>query len=355
MNNTNVTVASKSGPSKLVRAKFGPGMLLKHEDLNQLNSYTQDLSRILFKSLFGCGVVCGLTVKATPDACGKVMIDVASGVALACSGDPIWLPKDESFQLNEECDQDIGDRLWVILCGTVKCCAPRTSMCASDDDETASECTRERDGYEIKVVRQDDPEKFPCACGYPKEDPAYDAEWNEECKCVNPALKNYTAHYEGICGCSCDECSDCDCKCVLLARLDLEGDTDNWLVNYQYRRFVRPVLMRDPQVENKDESKTFAFNQSQMKKRVADEAGVAIEEMFIQTAKKSAQQTAQKGVEKIAKEMSAKAVEDILGKMKPEGEVKEVVTPKEKEAPPPPPVVAAPPPTEAKETDKKKG
>ena len=39
-------------------------MLLEDEDLNAGVSYTRDLTRILFKSLFGCGVICGLVVGA---------------------------------------------------------------------------------------------------------------------------------------------------------------------------------------------------------------------------------------------------------------------------------------------------
>ena len=80
MNNTNVTLATKPGTSTLVRAKFGPGMLLQHEDLEQLNLYTRDLSRLMFQSLFGCGVICGLVV-GTKEDCGKLNVTVGAGVA----------------------------------------------------------------------------------------------------------------------------------------------------------------------------------------------------------------------------------------------------------------------------------
>ena len=48
-----LTVEPKGGISTLVRTKFGPGMLLQHEDLEQLNSYTRDLSRLMFRSFLG--------------------------------------------------------------------------------------------------------------------------------------------------------------------------------------------------------------------------------------------------------------------------------------------------------------
>src|ERR1044071_3859097 len=91
MNKSNTTLTSQKGMSTLARAKFAPGMLLQHEDLEQLNNYTRDLSRLMFRSLFGCGVICGLVVTSKPE-CGKLKITVAAGLALSCSGDPIEVP-----------------------------------------------------------------------------------------------------------------------------------------------------------------------------------------------------------------------------------------------------------------------
>src|SRR5829696_9134724 len=114
-------VASKKDYSTLVRAKFGPGMLLQHDDLEQLNSYTRDLSRLMFRSFFGCGVVCGLVVApADKDKCGKLGITVSAGLALNCSGDPVYVPKDVSLAIDENCDSDLPSELWVVLCGTTK-------------------------------------------------------------------------------------------------------------------------------------------------------------------------------------------------------------------------------------------
>ena len=274
MNKSNVTIPGIKGTSKLVRPRFGPGMLLQHEDLELLNSYTRDLSRLLFGSLFGCGVICGLVVKVG-DKCGKVQVTVTAGVALACSGDPIHVPVDQSFPLSDDCPPDIGTPLWVVLCAYSKCCAPRPSLCESDDDETNSECTREREGFEIRVL----PERPSCVCGCPEpvpgtepppstetpprgSDPVPDAVFRVaaqesrriDCQCADPKSPCYEDHYLGNCGCNCDDCSDCDCKCILLARLDREdalsdNEKDVWTVDHSVRRFIRPVLMRDPQIE----------------------------------------------------------------------------------------------------------
>jgi hypothetical protein len=232
----------QNGTTKLVRSKFGPGMLLQHEDLELLNSYTQNLSRLMFRSFFGCGVICGLAVK--PESkCGKLFISVESGVALTCLGDPIWVPEKIEFAPSDNCDTDLGEQLWVVLCRTVKCCGPRTSVCESGDDEAQAVCTREVEAYEIRVETS-----RKCFCGCPGEDTTFQS----DCKCADPNSPCYADHYKGICGCSCGDCSDCDCNCILLARLDNKKDAarlDNWSVDHRVRRFVRPVLMRDPLTE----------------------------------------------------------------------------------------------------------
>ncbi len=254
MNTNKQPLVVKKGPSTLARAKFGPGMLLQHDDLEQLNVYTRDLNRLMFRSLFGCGVVCGLVVGAKAD-CGKVTVTVGAGLALDCQGDPIHVPQAQGLVLDEECDPDIQTPLWVVLCGTEKCCAPRTSMCASDEDESPSVCTRERDYFEIRIVRT----RPGCTCGCPEPDPkdSTQALLNSKCKCVNPEHKCYVDHYAGTCGCDCEDCASCDCDCVLLARLVKGGDREHpvWTVDHRVRRFVRPVLVRDPQVWIEEEAR----------------------------------------------------------------------------------------------------
>lgn len=110
MNNTNEPIGSAKGLSTLQRARFGPGMLLQHEDLEQLNTYTRDLSRLLFQSFFGCGVVCGLQVSGEAD-CGQLKVTVQKGLALACSGDPVYVPEKKSAQTDKDkfdLTQEIG-------------------------------------------------------------------------------------------------------------------------------------------------------------------------------------------------------------------------------------------------------
>jgi hypothetical protein len=112
----------------------------------------------------------------------------------------------------------------------------------------ASTCTRERDWFEIRIVRA----RPECACG--SEDPAKDplqALEDDKCWCVNPEHPCYKHHYAGTCGCAGQDCESCGCDCVLLARLvrtSTDPDHPEWTVDHRARRFVRPMLMRDPQV-----------------------------------------------------------------------------------------------------------
>lgn len=246
MSTNNDIVLRVKGTSTLARAKFGPGMLLQHDDLEQLNVYPRELSRLMFRSMFGCGVVCGLVVKAVED-CGVITVTVGSGLALDCQGDPVYVPKTEEVKIDLKCYPEIKEELWIVLCATQKCCAPRAAVCGSDDDDTPSACTRERDGYEIRV--QLGKPGCVCACLEQRKEQQANA-----CKCVDPTDPCYEDHYAGICGCDCEDCGKCDCDCVLLARLDRKKDEKDknhpeWRSDHRVRRFVRPVLMRDPQVE----------------------------------------------------------------------------------------------------------
>lgn len=260
-------IGSKQGTSKLTRANFGPGMLLQHEDLQLLNTYTRDLSRLLFRSFFGCGVVCGLQVSAAGE-CGGLKVTVSPGLALDCAGTPVHVPDLVTFPINKKCEElDADDVLWVVLCSATKHCAPRNSMCASDDDNATSVCTRERDMFELHVLLN----RPPCACGCKGRDDtngsgaydtptvaAVDAKGQltgaTDCWCVDPNTADcYKAHYTGECGCTCGDGKDCDCDCILLARLSLKDSPDGrekvWQTDHSVRRFIRPVLMRDWQVE----------------------------------------------------------------------------------------------------------
>jgi hypothetical protein len=251
MSGANDTVSSTKGKSTLVRPRFGPGMLLQHDDLEQITAYSRDLSRLLFRSFFGCGVVCGLRV-AMEENCGKLCVSVEEGLALTCEGDPIYVPKKTTFSVDENCELD-EDELWVVLCGLSKCCSPRSAACPTDEDEMQNVCTRERDWFEIKVVRR----KPDCVCACGPGMPGW-LRVPDDCQCIKtvpppsstppqePRVPEcYRDHYDGKCGCDCEDCEGNCGDCILLAHLTLDNET--WFVDHSVRRFVRPILMRDPQ------------------------------------------------------------------------------------------------------------
>jgi hypothetical protein len=134
-------------------------------------------------------------------------------------------------------------------------------MCPSDDDEMSSSCTRERDGYEIRVVPK--PPKCACYCEPPKKtDSGTTVTRKEEdataasCPCVGPDNLCYKDHYDGVCGCDCEGGDGC-CDCIVLARIvkKKDGDVTTWTPDHGVRRFIRPVLMRDPIVWREAASK----------------------------------------------------------------------------------------------------
>ncbi|MFL9977616.1 hypothetical protein [Paraburkholderia graminis] len=279
----------------LLRPKFSPGLLLQDDDLTEIVNYTRNLNRLMFRTMFGCGVLCGLEVTAPPkDDCGKLLISVAKGVALNCAGDPIEV---SASQLEiDTCGKKPPCFLWVAVRHIEGCCVPRTAQCSPDDDATSA-CTREYDGFELCVFA----ERPPCSCGCHKlgDPPAttsretqtndtrigkveqkatpatakpvkatnsWTSDTVESDACVDPeqpetrlsaaddaCLCNlrtgkgacYESHYNADCPCDC-----CDCDWVILAvasRLDADGN--GWAIDHSVRRFVRPVLMRDPLVK----------------------------------------------------------------------------------------------------------
>jgi len=246
------------GTSDLVRPRFSPGLLLRDDDLNAGVDYTRDLSRLLFRSLFGCGVICGLDVTVEL-LCGKLRVTVAPGVALDGMGNPIHVPAPKTVTVDPTCGQSLPPLVWVTLCRTEKCCAPRSTVCGCDEEEdSAAVCTREQDGFEIRL-RKDKPDD--CACLCPEQRlpdtsaAAKEREGEGDCACADPC-GCHKDHYAGKCSCSC-----CDPDCVVLAvladptrdertspkdREQAERDGASWSVNHSVRRFIRPVLMRDP-------------------------------------------------------------------------------------------------------------
>jgi len=227
-----------SGTTNLVRPSFGPGMLLQHQDLELLGSYTRDLSRLLFRSFFGCGVVCGLVVTAKTE-CDKLKIIVEPGVALNCTGDPIWVSDRLEF-FAEKSDTDRS--LWVVVCSHTKHFGPRAPMCETDGESSGGACTREVDCY--KVMIKDDIEGY---CGCPEQQTATGTSSVARGEGNLDENDCYKDHKEGKCGCACADCGDCVVLAKLVYRENTPQGQDKWMANHSARRFIRPALLPDLQ------------------------------------------------------------------------------------------------------------
>lgn len=258
MNPKSMLVSTKS-PSTLVRPKYSQGLLLNDDDLTQAVDYTRDLSRLLFRSLLGCGVICGLAVDNSIE-CNKLLVKVAMGVALDCHGDPVHVPTNQSISFDPQCGADAPTKLWVLLRRYQKFCAARSTVCGPEDDDPPSVCTRVHEGFEIALTSEL-PECV-CACikpeKFPPDLPATDttkaarkagkataSDTGVVGDAQTPAYDCYTAHRQGVCACG---CAGCDCEWVVLAQLDAPPPEKGgkWTVDHTIRRFIRPALLPDP-------------------------------------------------------------------------------------------------------------
>jgi hypothetical protein len=268
-------------PGSLIRPRFEPGALLLDEDLTAIVDHTRGLSRLLFRSLFGCGVVCGFRITAQVE-CGNLTVAVAPGVALDCKGDPIEMCEQQT--LGMLCAEKLPDRLWVMIRRSARdhTCATRDVVCPSDDGGGAYKPTRAKDCFELTLTK-DEP-KHECGCppapqldtsqttgtsgtgpgttgpymppapsGGTTASPAGGKNPRVEAVLAPPAdWECHIPHYCGVCACGCCDC--CGDGWVVLARVSTKpktipgttAETHDREVDYTVRRFLRPVIAADP-------------------------------------------------------------------------------------------------------------
>lgn len=234
---------SESG--NLVRPHFSPGLLLEDTDLNAGVSYTRDLTRLMFRSLFGCGVICGLKVEAKFN-CDMWEIKVAPGLALDCMGDPIEVTKDAVLKVPSENNK--FPTVWIAVCYAEWPCRNKDVSCSDNDRQP--EPTRIRSGYEVKFYK--DLPKCACYCATATE-PKPTGHGGGNCGCGEPQQTNgqaaqdppkpcacYQDHYDGKCDCG------CKCCCVIVAKVapkvENNAATTEPVVTDDMVRFIRPIL-----------------------------------------------------------------------------------------------------------------
>jgi len=242
---------SQTVAAVLERPRYSPGLILEDSDLSSAVDYTRALSRLLFRNLFGCGVICGLTVKIDVE-CG-LNVTVAPGLALDGCGDPLQLPAPVTIAFDKrKADQlgTAGTNFWVALCGKEKLCQPRALVCDADDYDGATQATRIRALSEVSISF-DEPA---CVCGCPKAQPgaapaqaapADAAAGRTEAASVgDPCHDEHESRVDCAEDCGCGTACDCGC-CVLLAKATIGAD-GNWTVQHKgVRRLVRAALVAD--------------------------------------------------------------------------------------------------------------
>jgi hypothetical protein len=260
-NNQYKKLPTACGTSSLERPQFNPGQLLDDDDLNAGVNYTRELTRLLFRSLFGCGVICGLKV-SWDWACQKtqITITVTKGLALDCLGNLIELPKDVTMTFDPDC-KPLPPAVWVTVCYVEKCCRPKDVTCSQNDDSQPKP-TRVRSGWEVKVYT-----KLPkCACHCVTTDDTPPPQTATPCGGqTQPApagqtppaglmettltgtqqpppvtvCECYRPHFEGECDCG------CNCSCVIVGKINIPAPTDQQTKpdpDTSMVRRIRPLL-----------------------------------------------------------------------------------------------------------------
>jgi hypothetical protein len=243
-------LVAQQGLSTLQRPRFEPGLLLEDDDLTAGVDYTRNLMRLMFRSLFGCGVICGLDIEALPVCNGaQLKITVGGGLALDCMGDAIELPKAQTLTYDPDC-KPFPPKIWVAVCYTEKCCRPRDISCSPDDDAHVVH-TRAQEGFEIRLY--DQPPECACSCGQPPTskpppaDPCCDQHAEPAAATSGqPGNRDYCAcykdHNEGKCACA------CGCECVVIGVIDTTMPVGGYKpdhglpVDRGMVRWIRPVL-----------------------------------------------------------------------------------------------------------------
>jgi hypothetical protein len=253
----------------LERPLYAPGLILEDADLTAAVDYTRQLNRLLFGALFGCGVICGLTVTVDTDCDLQVTVD--PGLALDGCGDPIQLVRPATLTLGRA-DHVLPGRdgepperksFWITLCGKEKPCAKRALVCDGDGFDAASAPTRARSLAEVSISF-DRPDCI-CECRPrpPGDRTPFDVDGFVEALLPkrmrvregqdetpepreDPCQTDHNTRVACAADCGCGSACSCGC-CVLLALVYWFEAEQAWgVIHNGVRRFVRPAMLPDP-------------------------------------------------------------------------------------------------------------
>jgi hypothetical protein len=235
----------------LERPRYSPGLILQDTDLTAAVDYTRNLNRLLFRSLFGCGVICGLEVSVIKDECG-MKVFVEPGLALDACGNAIEVARKISMTIDKR-KIDLTStgaaeikNLWVLLRNKDKPCAPRGVVCDVDEEEIPVQTTRVQSCAEVTIVA-DMPK---CMCGHHPDLPILNDKQASDLINTEAADLKLLQTEKCATGCGCD--GDCGGRDPVLLACLHKYDGEKWgPIHRGIRRFIRPTLLPDPIVDTK--------------------------------------------------------------------------------------------------------
>jgi hypothetical protein len=130
-------------------------MIVTADDLDAAMRYPTSLLLTVFQAYFGCGVVCGLTLRSKQTGAGGWVLCVDCGVAIDGHGYPIELCAPVELDLSPEacaCEPPPA-RVCIAVRRTTSDEAPHDA-CTCDLDEPRFDCRRVRDHVVVKAFTE---------------------------------------------------------------------------------------------------------------------------------------------------------------------------------------------------------
>ena len=250
------------------RLRYFHGMLLDENDFKAEQNYHNAKRRFLNRMLHGSGVVCGLELKGDK---GGPSIEITEGLALDCSGNEIWVPKNKTIDLGlllppkdkekdskcVEVDPKKPNTYYIGIRYEEKPSNPVSVYLPSGGcDERTCESSRFKEGYCIEIVpccieKKTYPEliKMLCGCGPAfqpgeKDQPlcsacANERDPKEKCRCIR--MEEFCEH-----SVPCPECS-CEKSCfVVLGQIEVNENNklESICINECRRYVLTPHLIQ---------------------------------------------------------------------------------------------------------------
>ncbi len=142
-------------PTTIEAVKFRDGMIVTADDLDAAMRYPTSLLRTVFRAYFGCGVVCGLTLRPKQTGGGGWMLCIDRGVAIDGHGYPIELCAPVELDLSPEacaCEPPPA-KVCIAVRRVTSDEAPRDA-CTCGLDEPPCDCRRVRDHVLVKAFTE---------------------------------------------------------------------------------------------------------------------------------------------------------------------------------------------------------